>query len=136
MDRPVHGIGRQFVRYVITGGIAFAVDFALLYLFTDILSFHYRVGTTVGYLAGLAITYTLSVIWIFDEHRTDRRWLEIGGFVLIGAIGMAATHLSMWLLSEFVFGEDLYLLSKIITTGMVSVLNFILKKYILFTKPR
>lgn len=131
---PVGGFFRQLVRYLFSGGLAFVVDFALLYLFTDIFGLHYRIGTTAGYLAGLAITYILAVVWIFDQHRTERRWLEILGFAAIGLIGMAATHASMWFFTEKVFGADYYLVSKILATGIVSVLNFVLKKYILFTK--
>lgn len=136
LDKPVPGFVAQFIRYLFTGAFAFVVDFALLYIFTEIFSLHYRIGTTVGYIAGLAITYTLSVLWIFDEHRTTHRWLELGGFILIGIIGMGATHLCMWVFTDLLLGGKHYLLSKIITTVIVSALNFILKKYILFTKAK
>lgn len=134
LAKPVSGFVPQFIRYCLTGGLAFIIDFALLYFFTDVLSCHYWIGTTVGYLVGLSVTYILSVLWVFDEHRTKKKWLEASGFLVIGVIGIALTNLFMWLFSEFIFGVGNYRISKVVTTVIVSVLNFILKKYILFSK--
>lgn len=131
---PSSGWWSQLVRYAFSGGVAFLVDFGLLWVLTDWIGCYYQVGVACGYLAGLAITYTFSTFWIFNEHRTQNRLLEIVGFSIIGLLGMAVTHLTMWILTDLWLGERLYLLAKLITTVLVTFLNFILKKYILFTQ--
>lgn len=136
LSRPTAGWLSQLIRYALSGGLAFVVDFGLLWLMTTVLGLYYQVGVGCGYLAGLAITYTLSTLWIFDEHRTSNRLVEIVGFALIGLVGMVATHCLMYLLTDLWLGEDYYLVAKLLTTALVTILNFILKKYILFTKTQ
>lgn len=134
LQRPATGWIDQLLRYALSGGVAFAVDFGLLWLCTDYLGWYYQIGVAAGYLAGLVITYTMATFWIFDQHRTDNRAVEIMGFVLIGVVGMAVTHVMMWLLTDCWLGETWYLVAKLLTTVVVSLLNFVLKKYILFTR--
>lgn len=132
--KPTGNIWRQLVRYGLSGGVATVVDMAMLWLCTSCLGWYYQIGVCAGYLLGLIITYLMSTLWIFDEHRTDKRWLEFVGFAMIGLIGLGATHLSMWFFTDICFGEEQYMLSKLITVVLVSLLNFILKKLILFSR--
>lgn len=124
----------QLVRYCVSGGIAFGVDFGLLWLLTSVCHWHYLIGAAIGYTTGLIITYTLSIWWVFDQRRMQQQWVEFAVFVLIGLVGLALTQLCMWLFTSFVLGENLYLISKLITTGIVTLYNFLAKKIILFTK--
>lgn len=133
-NHPTNKWLHQLVRYALSGGLAFAVDFGLLWLITDVLGFYYQIGVACGYLTGLAITYTLSTLWIFDEHRTNNRFVELGGFALIGLVGLVLTHFFMWVLTTWLMGEEYYLVAKVFTTGVVTLFNFLMKKYILFTK--
>lgn len=122
----------QLVRYVVAGGVAFTVDFVLLWLLTEHIGVHYLLSTVIAYSVGLGITYLLSVYWIFNE-RSTRNWVvELTIFALIGIIGLGLTSLSMWFLTDRL--QIHYLLSKIVTTGVVFIWNFIAKKFILFKK--
>lgn len=122
----------QLLRYLVAGGAAFAVDFGLLYFLTESLKVHYLLSTVIAYTVGLIITYLLSIYWIFDKRRARNWILELAIFALIGIVGLGLTSLSMWLLTDKFHVH--YLFSKIITTGIVFVWNFIAKKLILFTK--
>lgn len=120
------------MRYVVAGGVAFTVDFVLLWLLTEHIGVHYLLSTVIAYSVGLGITYLLSVYWIFNE-RSTRNWVvELTIFALIGIIGLGLTSLSMWFLTDRL--QIHYLLSKIVTTGVVFIWNFIAKKFILFKK--
>lgn len=106
------------------------MDFGLLYFLTECIGVHYLLSTTIAYAVGLIITYLLSIYWIFDK-RSTRNWVvELAIFTLIGVIGLGLTSLFMWLLTEKFYVH--YLLSKIVTTGIVFIWNFIAKKLILF----
>ena len=121
----------QLFRYLIAGGTAFAVDFTLLWFCTEKIGINYLVSTVIGYFFGLTVSYLMSVLWVFDQRRTRNVALEMGGFTLIGLIGVGLTSLLMWLLTEK-WGLY-YLLSKIATTVIVFFWNFFAKKVILFT---
>lgn len=124
----------QLIRYCFTGGVAFAVDFGTLYVLTNFLGLHYLIGATCGFCIGLVITYIGSIYWIFDKRRMRDKRVELGVFILIGIVGLVLTDLFMWLFTDAGFAGLNYLISKIITTVIVTAWNFLAKKYILFTK--
>ncbi|MEA4852531.1 MAG: GtrA family protein [Paludibacter sp.] len=122
----------QLFRYCFSGGIAFVVDFCILFLLTEYFAVHYLLAASLGFLAGLIITYLLSVFWIFDERRVEKKTLEITIFVTIGLVGLLLTSAFMWLFTSVLLLH--YLFSKILTTGIVMGWNFVAKKFILFSK--
>lgn len=126
----------QFIRYCLTGGLAFIVDFGILYLLTNVLGFHYLIGATVGFCVGLIITYLGSILWIFDEHRLNDKKAEVSVFILIGVIGLVLTDFFMWIFTDASIAGLNYMISKIITTIIVTLWNFTAKKFILFTKNK
>lgn len=135
LSKPSSSVFWQLVRYAMAGGLAFGVDFALLWLATDVLGLHYLIGAAIGYAAGLVITYLLSIKWIFDYRRMSSQAAEFGVFTLIGLAGLLLTQGLMYLFTDLWLGRDLYLISKVLTTVIVSLFNFGAKKLLLFRAP-
>lgn len=127
-DNIVH----QFVRYFFSGGIAFCVDFLLMMLLHEKCSLPAEIAGTVSFAVGLVITYLLSVFWIFNQHRFESRLMEFVGFALIGVVGLGLTYVIMYFFSNSL--QISYLIAKIISTIIVTLWNFLAKKYILFYK--
>ncbi len=124
----------QFVRYMCSGGLAFAVDktlFVVTYYYTLHLNEYW--ATSVGFVAGIIITYLLSVLWVFDERRMQNRWLEVAIFVGIGVVGLALMNLLMWIFGDLLAIPDAFV-CNLLSTALVTLWNFLAKKYILFTK--
>jgi putative flippase GtrA len=122
----------QLFRYLFAGGLAFLADVSLLYLLTEYAHVHYLLSSLAGFSAGLTITYLMSVLWIFDEKSKNNKAVELTIFIIIGTIGLGLTSLFMWLFTSLLLLH--YLFSKILTTAIVFVWNFVAKKQILFTK--
>ncbi len=120
----------QVFRYLISGGTAFVVDFSILWLLTEVAHMHYLFSSIIANVVGLVITYLFSIYWVFDTRTLDNRVAEFTIFAAIAGFGTLLTTLSMWFITECI-GVP-YLLSKVITTLFIAVLNFILKKQILF----
>lgn len=132
---PSKNIFEQLVRYCFSGGLAFVVDFGLLWFVTDILHAHYLIGAFFGYTAGLIITYLLSIKWIFSERKfSKQQGAEFVIFTIIGLCGLLLTQGCMYVFTEFVFGTNHYLYSKLLTAVLVSLFNFVMKKILLFTR--
>jgi putative flippase GtrA len=121
----------QFLRYSISGGIAFISDFTLLYILTDFFHIYYLVSAGIAFMAGVLITYILSITWVFDKRRIKNKHLELGFFILISFIGLILTELFIWFFTEKINFH--YLISKIISSALVLFWNFFSKKYILFS---
>lgn len=125
-------LGVEFVRYVIVGATAFIVDFTLLSVLTECAGINYLVSSVLSYIIGLIITYTLSIKWIFAVRSVANTTIELFTFILIGVVGLALSALLMWLLTDKYLCH--YQISKIITTIIVFIFNFIAKKVLLFAK--
>jgi len=122
----------QLFRYLFAGGIAFLADVSILYFLTEYSHVHYLMSSLAGFSIGLTITYLMSIFWVFDEKSKDNKAVELTLFIIIGIIGMGLTSLFMWLFTTILLFH--YLFSKILTTAIVFVWNFVAKKQILFTK--
>lgn len=121
---------KQLFRYIVSGGFAMVVDMSLLWFLTEVCEFYYVVSTSIAYCVGLIITYLLSIYWIFDK-RTTKKWvIELLIFALIGIAGLFLTSLLVWLFTDYL--HIYYMVSKIITTLLVFMWNYLLKKIILF----
>lgn len=120
----------QFFRYTVVGGAAFVIDFGLLYALTHYGGLYYLTSATLAFVVGLIINYTFSVLWVFSKRAVSNRWVEFGLFALVGVLGLGLNDLSMWLLTSV--AGLYYLYSKLITTALVFVWNFAVRKVSLF----
>jgi len=120
----------QLFRYTFVGGVAFIVDFSLLFIFTDFFGIYYLISAALAFLLGLTTNYILSIIWVFNKRTLKNRWLEFGIFSLIGIIGLGFNEFIIWFFTEHVYFH--YLQSKIVSTVFVYLWNFFARKFILF----
>ena len=122
----------QLFRYLFVGGFAFVVDYGLLVFLTEALGLHYLISATISFIAGLIVNYFLSTSWIFRKSNLDNKWIEFLIFSIIGAIGLGLNNLLLFLLTDKVHIH--YMISKLLTTALVMLWNFISRKIILFNK--
>lgn len=122
----------QLIRYTFVGGLAFVVDFGLLYILTEYIHLHYLVSATVSFIAGLIVNYIISTSWVFNKKTIKNKRLEFFIFFLIGLAGLGFNNLFLWLFTDYF--AIYYLISKILTTIIVYFWNFFARKYILFNK--
>lgn len=129
---PSLGIGGQFMRYLLVGGLSFVVDFATLFALTHFLGLHYLVSATIGFLFGLATNYALCIVWIFDYRALQNRLHEFIVFSGIGLAGLLLNNLIMYLLTDLAGLH--YLGSKLVAAAMVLIFNFGMRRQMLFVE--
>ncbi len=120
----------QLFRYTVAGGSAFIVDFSLLWFLRDKMELPLQLSVIIAYIVGLIITYLLSIFWIFDKRQKGSQVVEFTIFSLIGIIGLGLTSLFMWIFTDLL--DVYYMVSKLFTTAIVFIWNFVAKKKILF----
>lgn len=122
----------QFNRYLITGGLAFIVDFALFALFLYVFDWHYLLANFVGLMGGLTLNYIISILWVFVSCRrvVKNRGAEFVSFAVIGFAGVGLNQLIMYLLVGQ--GHCHELISKAVAAGIVLIWNFGARKFFLF----
>ena len=122
----------RFIRYFAAGGISFVIDYALLIGLTEIWGIHYLISASVGFTVGAVVCYGLSIVWVFDARRYERRTTEAALFFLIGLIGLSLNDLLLWGLADGLGWP--YQLSKLIVAALVLAFNYLARLLLVFTE--
>lgn len=121
----------QLIRYTIVGGLAFIVDFILLFILTEYIKLYYIVSATCSFLVGLLINYYISTLWIF-KSRIKNKQIEFSLFTLIGLFGLVLNDILIYFFTEKF--QIHYMSSKFVTAIIVYLWNFLGRKYFIFNK--
>ena len=119
----------QFARFIFTGGFTAGLDFFLLVVLVDGFSLHYLAAGGISFVVAVALNYFISRNWVFDRGKYSAP-IECLGFFTTSGIGLGLNQIILWV-SVSSFSID-YKLSKIISIGIVTLWNFLTKKYIVF----
>ncbi len=115
----------QILKFGLVGGTAFVIDYVLLYFCTEFLHIHYLISSIISFTVSVIFNYILSIKWIFDvKKKQDVKDFII--FIILSVIGLGINSLIMYVMVEK-FGVY-YMLSKIVSTAVVMVYNFITRK--------
>ena len=120
----------QMFRYLFVGGAAFIVDFLSLFVLTDFFGIYYLISAAIAFILGLVANYLLSISWVFNKRKLNKRHIEFGVFALIGIVGLGLNEVFIWF-----FTQDLqiyYQMSKILAAVIILLWNFFARKFILF----
>jgi putative flippase GtrA len=122
----------ESVRYLAASALALAIDFGLYSGLIRLAGVDYLVAAPIGFTAGLATVYAVSIRWVFRHRRLQSVRDEFAVFALIGLAGMALNQGVIWA------GVELLALSpelaKVLSAGTVFGFNFVLRKLLLFTR--
>lgn len=134
---PVLEITKEFLRYVVVGGAAFVADLTVLVAVRELFLKPYPCGVyvaaVIGFAAGLAVNYILSIKYCFVAAR-EGKGRTFGAFLLFAVIcilGLVWTEIGMWIGVGVL--EQNYILVKIVVSGIVLVWNYTAKKFLVFT---
>ena len=134
---PRKSLMGQFLRYLVTGGLAFVVDFGLFALCLYVFDWHYLLANLVGLVAGLVLNYTMSIVWVFtacERMLEKRKVMEFSLFALVGIAGVGINQLLMFLMvGVFDWNE---MASKMIAAILVLMWNFGARKLMLFRERK
>lgn len=115
----------QILKFGLVGGMAFVIDYVLLYFCTEFLHIHYLISSIISFTVSVIFNYILSIKWVFDvKKKQDVKDFVI--FIILSVIGLGINSLIMYVMVEK-FGVY-YMFSKIVSTAVVMVYNFITRK--------
>lgn len=120
----------QFSRYLVVGGLAFVVDFGLLYVLTEFVGLYYLISAAVAFLFGLLANYCLSRVWVFNRRTLKNVTMEIVIFSVIGIVGLGLNEVIIWFAREKIHIH--YMIAKGISAGIILMWNFGARKSVLF----
>lgn len=132
---------KEIIKFAFTGGVCFVIEYAALILLKELLHIPVVAATPVAFLISVVFNYLLCVKWVFDGAQEGSKKAQLG-FLITSLMGLLLNWVIMWTLTSL-FGEDallfalfgieikVYMLNKVIATGLVMVWNYFTKRYVL-----
>ncbi len=119
------------VRYIISGGLASAVDIILFATMIKVFNFHYIPSVSISITVSFIIRFYLQKVFAFRDKNLDVH-KQIVMYSILYVISMGLTYLLL-----YIFIDKLnihYLISQILAIGIVACVCFFVYKHIIF-KP-
>ena len=132
---------KEILKFAFTGGICFVIEYAALVLLKELLHIPVVAATPIAFLISVVFNYLLCVKWVFDGAQEGSKKAQLG-FLITSVMGLLLNWVIMWTLTSL-FGEEtllfalfgieikVYMLNKVIATGLVMVWNYFTKRYVL-----
>lgn len=117
-------------KFLVVGVVSFGIDYGLLLILQDEFGVQLNVATTVAFLLGLIVNFTLNKIWTFKAPKgakqSSRQAFQYGLLVVLNLI---LTNIIVSSAEGIGFGPEL---SKPVATATIMALNYIVYNKIIF----
>ena len=115
----------QFIRYFFVGGIAAVVNIGSLFVFVDLCDINYLIANVFSFILGLLVNFLLSKKFVFTNENSMNKAMEFGIHTIIAVIGLV---IDTSILHLFTSKKVYYMLSKLISTAITFIWNFLARK--------
>lgn len=140
-DKKKTGWTGEVIRFALTGGACFLLEFAALVFLRDGIGIDTLIATPIAFLLSVILNYLLCMSWVFRSVKDSGNTAK-AGFALTSIIGLLLNE-GLMILFRFLFGEDtvltivmgrnvsMYMANKCLATLLVMIWNYFTKKAIL-----
>jgi putative flippase GtrA len=120
----------SFLKYVITGGLAFVSEYSSFLLLFKVLQLHLYLAASVSFIVGLIISFVLNRMWSFrSEEFTRSQRQQVGLYLSLAAINLGLTNLFIFAAVNLGILEEI---AKVIAMALVVAWNFLIFKFVIF----
>lgn len=119
----------QLLKFGVVGGIAFVIDYVLLYICTEWFGIYYFISAIISFSVSVIFNYIASIIWVFDVDKSKSKSKNFIIFIALSIIGLGINQLIMWYGVEII--KLYYMLVKLGATIIVMIFNFVTRKMFL-----
>lgn len=126
---------RETILYVVFGVLTTAVDYAAAYVFFYRLNWSEVLSNTVAWVLAVAFAYITNKLFVFEASGTDAKTLvrEIAAFAGARVITLIITDIFLIFTSK---AGIPFMLSKLVISVVVIVLNYIFSKLFIFKNTK
>ena len=130
----LNGFKQQFFKYFLVSLICLVIDFSSYLFLFYVLNIDLDISATIGYVAGLIISYFLLTKYVFSSFsRKSLKFLlrRVFLFLISGTVGAISTF-SVVNIIVVIFGNNVYL-AKAMAVMSSFLIVFLFRKFIVFT---
>ena len=121
----------QIIKFVIVGGIATIIDFAVFFVLHDVLNVSTLPSNFVSFSISVIYNYIASVKWVFDVKK-DNPKKQFAIFMVLSIFGLLLNTIIVYIIIDIFNWWSL--IGKVMATSIVMVFNFVTRKIFLEKK--
>lgn len=122
----------RFLKYAAVGFSGTLIDFLVLLLLVEIISWPILVSNTISFLLAVINNYTLNKLWTFED-KSKRVAHQFGKFLCVSIVGFAINSCLMLI---FLRAGIWYVAAKVFIIAIVLVWNFTMNTFWTFRKTK
>ncbi|WP_426978684.1 GtrA family protein [Pseudarthrobacter sp. O4] len=120
-------LNNEVARFLIVGGLSFAIDFGLLTLLHEVFGVELWLATPIAFLTSLVFNFVLQRVFTFRAQ--NGRSVSLLKYCLLVAFNTAAVDFIVNFAEWMGLG---YQIGKIASTALITAWNFLLYKHWIF----
>ncbi len=125
---------REVILYLIFGVLTTAVNMIIFFLLLNVLNIHYIISNVIAWIAAVLFAYVTNKSIVFQaktENKKDKI-REFISFIACRVFSLLIETVMLWLMVDIIdFNSNI---SKIITSIVVVIINYIGSKFFIFIK--
>lgn len=126
---------REVIFYVIFGVLTTIINLGIFYVLSDLLKWNENLSNVIAIVTAVLFAYFTNKDLVFHSEAKDlkAKWREFAKFIS----GRAFTMIVEWVGGALLFLTPLpQMISKLIVTVIVVILNFFISKFFAFKKTK
>jgi glycosyltransferase involved in cell wall biosynthesis/putative flippase GtrA len=123
---------KVIIKYLFAGTTATTVDLVLLFSLTNYFYFHYLVSAVIAFVFAFFVSFYLQKFWTFRDGDKSVIYKQMSMYLTLGLTNLSANSLIMYVLVDHI--GVMYIIAQIFTGLLLSIINFLVYRLIIFNK--
>ena len=119
----------QIIKFLIVGGTATIIDWITYYILYNYVNIPPLIANILSFSTSVIYNYYASVQWVFDVNKNKSQKKMFTEFMILSIVGLLIAELLLWIFINLLRMDAM--ISKIISTVIVMIFNFITRKVFL-----
>lgn len=128
MSKKSKSLYIQIFKFVVVGGIATLIDWIIYFVLFNYFHIFPLISNIISYSISVIYNFIMSVKWVFDTKDKSMKRL-LFEFIVLSLLGLIISEFIIWFFLEILSFDSI--IAKILSTLIVMVINFILRKKVL-----
>lgn len=134
MSLALWGERHKLLRFLFSGGISAGVNLFFLHIFTEYFGFYYLWSVVLAFIIAVCVSFIMQKFWTFRDKSKEDIHKQVSIYVTAAIINTIINTGLVYLLVEYMNVH--YLLSQIISSGLIAFESFFVYKYFIFSENK
>jgi dolichol-phosphate mannosyltransferase len=128
----IWGARHKIFRYLFSGGTATAINFILLYVFTDLVGLYYIFSVILSFIIAVTVSFMLQKFWTFQNASKENMKKQAVVYVIVSFINVIINVAFVYALVEFAGLH--YLVAQFVSSIFIATESFFIYQFFIFKK--